>query len=177
MSEYRSGDLAEIFGVSRESVRRYTIEFQDFLSADATPTAEGKHRVYNDDDLRVFALVTRMKSLNQSDEDIKATLSAGERDDLPSLLTQGSTLNPSLQLTIARQEIDNLQSKLEFAVDEAQKWRDEANQLRGRIEQLQKQLDEQQSGQQTGQADVIELHKEIARLTVLLEMAKGQHNN
>lgn len=171
MNKYKNEDLRDMFGISHETVRKYTIDFQEFLSEGANPD-ENKHRVYDESDLRVFAVIVSMKGSNHTDDDIRATLAAGQTGDLSSLLNDDTVaLSPPMQAKLAKQEINNLRSQLELSVQEAQTWRDKANRLEGQIELLKAQLEQKQSGQ----ADVIELHKEIARLTVLLEMAKGKH--
>lgn len=168
MSKFKSEDVRNYFNISHETVRRYAMDFAEFLSEGANPE-KGQHRVYNDSDLRVFAVIVSMKNSNHTDDDIKATLKAGAEGDLSSFMEDDSvTLSPHVQTKLFQQQLSNMQTQLDAALDDAQMWRDKAKVLEGQIEQLQKQLD--------GQADVIELHKEIARLTVLLEMAKGKHN-
>ena len=172
MKRYKNEDLREMFGVSHETIRKYTIDFKEFLSEAANPS-ENKHRVYDESDLRVFSVIVSMKNSNHSDNDIKATLVAGAEGDLGSLLDNETlALSAPMQVRLAKQEISNLRSQLEDVVTEAQKWRDKANQLEGQIQQLQTQLEKQQSGQ----PDIIELHKEIARLTVLLEIAHKKND-
>jgi DNA-binding transcriptional MerR regulator len=167
--KYKNEDIRDYFNVSHETVRRYAIDFAEFFSDGAAPDKPGQHRVYNDSDLRVFAVIVSMKNSNHSDDDIKATLRAGSSGDLSSLLDDETvTLSPHIQNQLVRQEVDNLRQQLASAADEAQVWRDKAMKLEGQLEQLQKQM-EQQSNGQTNQ---IELHKEIARLTVLLEIEK-----
>lgn len=171
--KYKNEDLREMFGLSHETVRKYTIDFNDFLSEGANPE-ENKHRVYDESDLRAFAVIVSMKSSNHTDDDISATLTAGRSGDLGSLLEDDSVaLSPPMRAKLARQEIITLRNQLEHAVEEALTWRDKANRLEGQIESLKVQLDQHQSGQ----SDMIELHKEIARLTVLLEMAKGKNED
>jgi|GEM_PF-3043184 len=166
MKKYRNEDLREMFGISHETVRKYTIDFQQFLSSGANPK-ENKHRVYDESDLRVFAVIVSMKNSNHSDDDIKATLKAGAGGSLETILDDDSiALSLPIRDQLARQEINNLRNQLEEAIGEAQDWRDKAHKLEGQIEQLKTQLE--------GQPDIIELHKEIARLTLLLEIEKAK---
>lgn len=171
-AKYKNEDIRDYFNVSHETVRRYAIDFAEFFSEGATPEKSGQHRVYNDSDLRVFAVIISMKNSNHSDDDIKATLRAGEGRDFTPLLDDDSVaLSPHIQNQLVRQQLDTLQQQLATAVDEAQLWRDKAMKLEGQLEALQKQLEQQTSGQ----TNLIELHKEIARLTVLLEIEKQKH--
>jgi DNA-binding transcriptional MerR regulator len=155
--KYKNEDIRDYFNVSHETVRRYAIDFAEFFSDGAAPDKPGQHRVYNDSDLRVFAVIVSMKNR------------AGISGDLSSLLDDETvTLSPHIQNQLVRQEVDNLRQQLASAADEAQVWRDKAMKLEGQLEQLQKQMEQQSNGQ----TNLIELHKEIARLTVLLEIEK-----
>lgn len=167
--QYKNEDLRDMFGLSHETIRRYSLDFLEFLSEGANPE-EGKHRAYDESDLRVFALIASMKTANHSNEDIKATLKAGLEGRLSEV---GATLSPTIERTLARQEIANLQRAVEQANErtqeaetQAQIWRDKAKQYEGELKQLKERLE--------SQGDIIALHKEIARLTVLLELAKGK---
>lgn len=167
MTKYKSEDIRNYFNISHETVRRYAMDFVEFLSEGANPE-KGQHRVYDESDLRVFAVIVSMKNSNHTDDDIKATLKAGAEGDLSEFIQDESvTLSPHVQTKLFQQQLSNMQTQLDAAVSDAQMWRDKAKTLEGQIAQLQKQLE--------GQADVIELHKEIARLTLMLEMAKGNH--
>lgn len=166
MGEYRSQEIRDIFGISHETVRRWALEYQEYLSEGAKPNGVGKHRIYNDDDLRVFAFIKQGRDQNYSDDEIHLGLKSGQKGDFPSIENQSLALSTNLQLGVARQEIANLQAQLEEALE----WRDKAKQYEGEIKQLREQIE----SFKTGQADVIGLHKEIARLTVLLEIAKGK---
>ena len=166
MSKYKSEDVRNYFNISHETVRRYAMDFAEFFSDGANPE-KGQHRVYNDSDLRVFAVVVSMKNSNHTDDDIKATLKAGAEGDLSSFIQDESvTLSPHVQTKLFQQQLNNMQTQLDAAMSDAQMWRDKAKILEGQIEQLQKQLD--------SQADVIDLHKEIARLTLMLELAQNK---
>lgn len=168
MDRYKSEDIRQYFNISHETVRRYAIDFAEFLSEGATPEKSGSHRVYNDSDLRVFAVIVSMKNSNHSDEDIKATLRAGRDGDIADVLDgDTASLSPHIQTRLIRGQIDHLQKQLTEAISEAQMWRDKAMRLEGEKESLQRQLEQQASSQ----TDIIALHKEIARLTVLLEIA------
>jgi len=166
MAKYKSEDVRSYFNISHETVRRHAMDFSEFMSEGANPE-KGLHRVYDDSDLRVFAVIVSMKNSNHTDDDIKATLRAGAEGDLSSFIQDDSvTLSPHVQTKLFQQQLNNMQTQLDTAIADAQLWRDKAKTLEGQIEQLQKQID--------GQSDMIELHKEIAKLTVLLEIAKAE---
>jgi DNA-binding transcriptional MerR regulator len=172
--KYRNEDVRDLLGLSHETIRKYSLDFAEFLSEGANPP-EGKHRTYSESDLRALGLIAIMKARNSSNEDIKATLKAGAEGELSSLLEGEPILNPVMERTIARQELANLQRIIEqaqadreAAEAEAQEWRDIAKEQKGRIAELEKQIEALKAS--TG--DTIALHKQIERLTVLLEIEK-----
>ncbi|MEL6309252.1 MAG: MerR family transcriptional regulator [Chloroflexota bacterium] len=168
--KFKNEDLRKRFGISHETVRQYTIEFSEFLSDGANPDTKGAHRVYTESDLRVFAVIVSMKNTNHTDDDIKATLNAGAEGELERLLDDDTVnLSPSMQIMLAKQQMNNLRTELEHSNSELQKWRDEANQLRGQIEQLKAQIDKQ--------ADTIELHQRIAVLEYQLKQLQDEDSN
>jgi len=79
---YSTRHVAELFGVSRETVRSWSLEFEEFLSAGASP-GEGRRRVFNEDDLRVFALIREQKKAGMLFEDIHIALQNGLLGDIP----------------------------------------------------------------------------------------------
>jgi DNA-binding transcriptional MerR regulator len=170
MSEYKSSDVQNLFGISYETVRRWADEFKPFLSEGANP-GSGKHRVFDDNDLRVLSLVSSMKSGDMSLDEIHLALKAGQRGDIPSMLDERALeIGVNLQLTIARQQVRDLQNQLSDVMEEAQQWRDKAKTLEGKLEAVQ----EQMLHSQQGQSSVIELYLEIARLKLLLEMERAK---
>lgn len=160
--KYKNEDIRSRFSISHETVRKYTIDFADFLSDGANPDEKGTHRTYTESDLRAFAVITRMKNTNHTDDDIRATLIAGLDGQLAELMEDNSVaLSPNMQITLSKQEITNLRSQLNTSLDELQKWRDKAKRLEGQNELLEKQIE--------GQANNIELHQKIAVLEYQLK--------
>ena len=156
--KYKNEDIRSRFGISHETVRKYTKSFEEFLSDGANPDEKGTHRTYTESDLRAFAVITRMKNTNHTDDDIRATLIAGLDGQLAELMEDSSiTLSPNMQMTLSKQEITNLRNQLNIALDELQTWRDKANQLEGEIKRLE------------SQGDNIELHQKIAVLEYQLK--------
>lgn len=81
---YSSRQTATLFGVALETVRNWADEFQSYLSPTATP-GHGKHRMYSYDDLRVFSLVSELKSQGMTYSDIHGALQNGQRGQPPAL--------------------------------------------------------------------------------------------
>jgi len=84
MDTFSSTQVAEIFGVTDTTIRRWTKHCNEFLSPTATPP-DGTQRIYTRDDLAVFTQVANMKA-EQSKvgwPTILATLANGDRGDVP----------------------------------------------------------------------------------------------
>jgi DNA-binding transcriptional MerR regulator len=76
--------LTTLYGIALETARQWAIEFGEYLSPTGKP-GKHKHRIYTDEDMRVFALVAQMKGQGSTYEEIHATLKAGQRGDVPAI--------------------------------------------------------------------------------------------
>lgn len=79
---YSVADVVAAFGCSKQTVRVWATEFSPFLSPGADPP-KGQAREFTPDDIRVFALVSQMRDEGSGYKDISASLSAGQRGELP----------------------------------------------------------------------------------------------
>jgi DNA-binding transcriptional MerR regulator len=82
--EYSSKHVELLYGVSHETVRRWTDEFAQYLSHSANP-GKGRHRNFNDADMSVLSLVAENKKQGLTFEEIHAALKSGQRGNSPSL--------------------------------------------------------------------------------------------
>lgn len=82
MNTYSSPQLASLFKVNEQTIRRWSDEFSDYLSVLAVP-GKGRARQFTDDDLPVLALIASMKSTHAEYRDIHAALENGERGEVP----------------------------------------------------------------------------------------------
>ncbi len=92
--EYQSQQIQELFDISRETVRQWAKAFSDFLSPGASPGGS-RHRVYTEDDLKVFSLVNDLRKRGMRTDDIVAALTNGQRGDMPEGIEKGVTLYQS----------------------------------------------------------------------------------
>ncbi|MBA3531440.1 MAG: MerR family transcriptional regulator [Ardenticatenales bacterium] len=76
------GSLAHQLNISPQTVRTWTEEFAAFLSPSAVPP-RGQPRHFTADDVRVIALIARMRQRLAGYEEIHEALAAGERAELP----------------------------------------------------------------------------------------------
>jgi len=82
MESYTTTNAARLLSVSAETIRRYALAFDEYLSPTATP-ASGRTRYFTRDDLAVLSLITSMKARGMPDPDIHAALKNGERGEVP----------------------------------------------------------------------------------------------
>lgn len=73
---------ANLFKISRESVRAYSGEFASYLSPQANP-GKNRTRMYTQSDMEVFALIVELKGQGKLYSDIHASLLNGQRGILP----------------------------------------------------------------------------------------------
>lgn len=76
--------LTTLYGIALETARQWAIEFGEYLSPTGKP-GKHKHRIYTDEDMRVFALVAQMKGQGSTYEEIHASLKVGQRGDAPAV--------------------------------------------------------------------------------------------
>ena len=145
---YSATQVSQIFSVTRESVRRWAVEFADHLSATAN-RSDGRQRAFTDSDLEVLALVASEKQAGKRFDEIHAMLSNGQRGSAPAGVS-ALALNEQPKLTQLQARANNLEAQL----TEAQK----TNQhLEGRLDELQRQLE-------ATKKELREAYKQIGRL-------------
>lgn len=181
MSEYRNSDVQALFGISSETVRSWTEEFAEYLSPTATP-GTGKHRVFTDEDLRVFAYISSARSAGMDTIEIHVGLKAGLRGDVPAALdTRAMDIGVNLQLSIARKQIDDLQQALELSQNRESELLHKLIRAETRLEESEKnneqrvtELKSELEGARQGRD---EMQRQIARLELMLEIERKKSGN
>lgn len=140
--------VANVFKIARETVRQYSLEFGKYLSAAANP-GKNRTRVYNQDDMEVFALIVQMKGQGKQYPDIHGALANGDRGLLPNG-TEATALSAQPRYT-------QLQLKLDFLEGELKTAQAQIEQDRGQIDLLERQLE-------AAHAEIKSLNREIGRL-------------
>ncbi|MEL6524079.1 MAG: MerR family transcriptional regulator [Chloroflexota bacterium] len=135
---YKVGDLAELFDVSRETIRRWASEFEVFLSTNANPDT-GLTRYFTVDDVEVFSLVNEVKDSGGTYDDAHLRLRNGERGSFPQkpLDRDEQTMvlsQMNQQLKKVTQERDQLQRRVGELEDELLASKEEIARLKGRAE-------------------------------------------
>ena len=125
MATYKNKEIQSLFNISADTVRVWSEEFSTYLSPLATP-GTGKHRVFTDEDLQVFALISDLRSHDMSYEEIHAALQSGQRGDLPVVERErANEYSAELQLTVAQDKVRQLITQLEATEQRAQALHDE----------------------------------------------------
>ena len=146
-----TGKVQKLFGVTGQTVRTWTKEFEAHLSPNATPQDKGGKRTYTTDDIAVFALVVEKTQSGATYEDIRKALQNGERAEPPEFEEE-----PDITANLTPREIillSNITSERDIAL--------------GRLEELQ--------GIREKDAQTIErLSKEVGKLENQLEEFRKQ---
>jgi len=175
MRTYKIGDIAVALGVSVGSIRNWTAqeEFQEFLSDLAKREGNNsgtRQREYTQQDLYVLNTIVRQKNRFNSWDDVAEYLREGNLDtELPpaAALIQTATVAENFADAIMlRQQIDMLEKSLSDA--------------EGEVETLRKRLDEVREEEQEKarlredklRGEIIELHRQMARLEYKIELAQ-----
>ena len=148
---YSTGHLANLFGVSRETVRKWAIEFEQYLSPGASPP-KGQYRSFTDDDVRALALVSQSKDIGLTYEDVHASLKAGHRAEPKTDIAEVLPSSDRRHVVVLKKRINDLEQRL----DETER-RAERSDMKA--EMLQEQLDDTRK-------EIQRLNREIGRLEV-----------
>ena len=147
--QYKVGDLADLFDVSRETIRRWASEFEVYLSTNANPDA-GLTRYFTVSDVEVFDLVNSIKDRGGTYDDAHTRLRGGERGAMPQQpldrdqqMMVLSQINQ--QLKSVEQERDALKRQVEGLEGQLQEAREEIARLKGRAELADDRLPEAQN--------------------------------
>jgi len=165
MKNHTTGQLADMLKIHPETVRRYTSRFSSFMSPNAQPGGK-RTRLYNEDDLKVIALISDMKAHRKTFEDIQVALEAGQSDSIqiPEDLPEQNLISIEQQeRIIARMQ------ELEEALEEL---RTENIQLKEQVK-LQRELGKLE-GEAKLNAELASLNQQIGKLEGKLEALEGR---
>lgn len=137
---------ADLFNISRETVRQYAQEFATYFSPGANPGG-GRARLFTEDDVKVLALITDMKAHGFRYEDIHLALHNGQRGEVPEQIRK---VIPMEQTLTSQQQIAALATKV-TDLEKQIASRD------GAIEELRQQLTDARS-------EIARLNREVGRL-------------
>lgn len=141
--------VSRLFNISRETVRVWAREFNQYLSPSARPE-KGQKRVYTDSDLEVFALIAEQKDAGLVYEQIHTMLQSGERGKAPDSEIVIVAGQETQKVVALQRQIIDLERELQTAQS------DRAMQA-GQITELRQQLT-------AAQQEIKQLNREIGRL-------------
>lgn len=173
MSDYKSADIQRLFDVSSETVRRWSQEFEEYLSPNASP-GKGRARQFTLEDLKVFALVAEIKNDGGTYDDAHLALKSGQKGDVDELLQERSLdIHTSVELDLMQQRFQLLQIAHDEAVERAGQLENELIRLKTEL----KQMDEVKEELKSSQDIINKLNREIGRLEAHLEIAKSEKDD
>ncbi len=141
--EYTSRHAVILYKVTAETIRSWTEEFSDYLSPTANP-GKGRHRIFSDEDMQVFAYIQERKKQGAVFDQIHAELANGNRGNIPPLPPdeiQG--LVSDQQERRLSFQVENLQlalNRLKQQYDDALVRANEADELKAKYIQIETEL-------------------------------------
>lgn len=175
MEEYKTRHIQRYFDISYETVRTWAEEFKVYLSPLANP-GEGRHRVFSEDDLRVFSLVRDMKEKGNTFADIHVSLKMGERGELPQISFDDEVVE-ELAIAQTNRTLTQLTQERDEAVKELQVVKEELIKFRTQLEMRAASEVELKAQLQHAQERIEKLLQEKVRLEVLLEMERERKSD
>ena len=148
---YTSGDIIQLFDISRQSARQYAIEFADYLSPSANP-AKGSQRNFSALDMGVYAMIVQMKKRGATYEQIHMQLKTGARGDVPSVAPiqakpDSKRAHMERQLVIAHDQISTLQTDVLRKDAQIEVYQQQVARLEKRISDLDREIGQLQASQ------------------------------
>jgi DNA-binding transcriptional MerR regulator len=168
---FTTKEVAQIFGFAEPTVRKWAVEFGQYLSPTAHP-GNGKKRSFAIEDLAVVALIAEHKERQATFEDIHAALKSGARGEPPEIsegqlrvisATEGEK-RASLEIVAMQHNINQLTKRLEEAEAQAERAQllDKENaSLRTETTMLREQLDKSAEQLKQAQEDINRLSREV----------------
>jgi DNA-binding transcriptional MerR regulator len=151
---YTVSDLAGSFDVSQQTIRQWSMEFKQYLSARANP-GRNRVRAYCEGDVAVLALVAQMKSMGHVYEDVHMALANGQRGEVPDI--EKITRQPdALQIRTDKE--------LLLAKQQAETALAHAAELEGRVKHIEEERDRWQERAEEAEAVLHQLEVDLARV-------------
>jgi hypothetical protein len=148
---YTSGDIMQMFDISRQSARQYAIEFADYLSPSANPL-KGSQRNFNTLDMGVYAMIVQMKKRGATYEQIHIQLKTGARGDVPSIAPiqakpDSKVVHKERQLAVAQDQISTLQTDVLRKDAQIEVYQQQVERLEKRISDLDREIGQLEASQ------------------------------
>lgn len=156
---YTRSQVSKHFDTTAETIRRWSRDFANFLSASAN---DSNKATYTDEDMEVMTYVQQAYADNQKTDDVIASVGGGARGEW-----NGELHNHTVEIT-------------EQQVGEIYKIRQERDELREELTDANKQiavLQSQVSEVQSMRDEMKELNRQIGRLEARLEILQEQKDD
>lgn len=105
--------LADLFGISPSTVKKYSGIYGRFLSEKARPQNNREHRLFDTDDLKIFSYIVQQTKLNIPHDDIVLAIANGARADIPSNYGEYSlSVDKNEQIVLLQTRIMQLEGRV-----------------------------------------------------------------
>lgn len=137
-------EVSKMFGVSQQTVRNWAMVFTSHLSPSANPE-KGGTRIFNDQDLQIFAFIKQCTDLGKSFEEIQVALMNNDITDIEIAVpsAEETSIQPvnerHLQLIIERSELVGQVKQLQ---EDRQRREEEVQALHEKIDRLNQEIGE-----------------------------------
>ena len=165
MTIYTTGTVSSLLRLSRETVRTYAEEFERHLSNLAMP-GEGKHKQFDEKDVRVLQTVATMKRMGSTYSEIHTALDEGRLADSPDMSVL-SPLGSTTALTVLERRVTDLTTELQAVTKE----RDEARAL---LLPLERENAANKALRESAEARAAALEKEVRELIKQIGRLEGE---
>ena len=176
LNKRKTGWIARYFNINNETVRTWSSQFSVYLSDNANPES-GKTRYFTEEDLEVFALAYQMLVKGGGTyEQVREQLDDGMRGSVEMVNAIISDADGEVKIIVLQKKIQDLTIQLEnaqiangIAVESVAKETQRADSAHEERERVQQKLD-------SANNQIQDLNRQIGKLEILLEMAKGSGN-
>jgi len=159
---YKSGQVAELYVTTTETLRNWSKIFGAYLSTTAQANT-GKQRLYNRDDMTVISLVAEMRIDSLSYREIQIALKNGQRGQPPELdPDELRALRKDIDKITEPETLQGLLARSQEALEITQRQLIELQQIKEKTIQLETSL-----GHVTNERN--QLKKEVKQLTKRIE--------
>lgn len=160
---YKANEVAGHFGVTLQTVYRWTDSLKQFMSAGAHPATKDKEYNYSDRDMSIFSMMYSMREEGSSMDTINNSIRASiDMDNLE--VFEG--LNPPTSITLKEADYTEIDSRVQEIVQERDNLRAELVEAQKTIAVLESQV----GGIQPMRDEISTLNRLIGRLEAKIEM-------
>lgn len=172
MARRKTGWVADYLNTNPETIRRWSKEFEDYLSPSANPE-QGATRFYTDEDIEVFALAHQMLIQEHGEyEQVRKALERGERGDPHIITAIVSDAEASREISLLQEQLRSLSAKYQQMVEFTEGLKEDMAKANQRAESAEGERDRVKQDLGDAQSEIARLNRELGKLEMLIELAR-----